>query len=186
MCATLHLRKIGPQFAIRSGSVSDIDTLCAIDTDASTLFTEAGLDLNLPSDHQFFIAERARWWRSLESGKTLVMVGSMGTPVGFAASGVRDGEPYLDQLSVRTHAMRLGLGTALLNATESVARSDGARALWLTTYSHCPWNRPFYERAGFVVVRDLECGPEMLAEVTYERRWLPLPDKRVAMRKELA
>jgi GNAT superfamily N-acetyltransferase len=167
------------------GSVAEIETLCEIDADASTLFTEAGLDLDLPVGHEFLVAERSRWSRSLAAGRTLLMIGSTGAALGFAASGLRDGEPYLDQLSVRTHFMRIGLGTALLGATENMARGAGGRALWLTTYRHLPWNRPFYERAGFAVVPEEECGPEMSAELRYERRWLPVPHERVVMRKDL-
>jgi GNAT superfamily N-acetyltransferase len=185
MRATLHLRKIGPQFAMRTASVAEIDTLCEIDADASTLFVEAGLDLDLPAGHEFLIAERSRWLRSLAAGKTLLVIGSTGTALGFAASGTRDGEPYLDQLSVRSHFMRIGLGTALLGATEHMARAAGGRALWLTTYRHLPWNRPFYERMGFEVVAEADCGPDMMAGLMYERRWLPLPHERVVMRKEL-
>jgi hypothetical protein len=80
MCAPRHLREIDPPPAIRAGSIADIDTLCAIDADASALFVASGLDLDLPADH---------------------------------------------------------------------------------------------------------CGPEMLAELTYERRWSPMPHERVVMRKDL-
>jgi GNAT superfamily N-acetyltransferase len=170
---------------LRTGSVAEIDTLCEIDADASTLFVEAGLDLDLPASHEFIVAERSRWLRSLAAGKTLLIIGSTGAVLGFAASGTRDGEPYLDQLSVRTYSMRIGLGSALLAATEDMARAGGGRVLWLTTYRHLPWNRPFYERAGFTVVSEVDCGPEMMAELMYERRWLPMPHERVVMRKEL-
>ena len=178
-------RKLGPQFAMRAGSVADIDTLCEIDADAATLFVAAGLDLDLPVGHEFLVAERSRWLRSLAAGKTLLIVGSTGRALGFAASGTRDGEPYLDQLSVRTHFMRIGLGTTLLAGAENMARATGGRTLWLTTYGHLPWNRPFYERAGFAVVPEAACGPEMLEELLYERRWLPVPHERVVMRKDL-
>jgi GNAT superfamily N-acetyltransferase len=185
MRAMLPSRKIAPQFAIRTGSAADINTLCEIDADASALFVEAGLDLDLPADHEFAVAERGRWFRSLLCGGTLLITGSTGVALGFAASGMRDGEPYLDQLSVRTHFMRIGLGSALLTATEDRARAAGGRALWLTTYRHLAWNRPFYERAGFAVVSATDCGPEMMAELIYERRWLPMSHERIVMRKSL-
>jgi GNAT superfamily N-acetyltransferase len=128
---------------------------------------------------------RTDWLQSLVAGRTLMAVSSDGTPAGFAASALRDAEPYLDQLSVATRFMRLGIGRSLLRAAERAAQRGGARALWLTTYAHLPWNRPFYERAGFVVVPEAGCGPEMLQIVAYERRWLPCPEQRIVMRKEL-
>jgi GNAT superfamily N-acetyltransferase len=168
---------------MRVGTRADIETLVEIDTDACELFVRAGLDVELPHQHAFALAERARWLVSLASGDTLLALGPSGTPLGFAAAGKRDGNPYLDQLSVRQSAMRLGIGSALLNATEHNARASGARSLWLTTYRHLSWNRPFYECHGFVVVPEAQCGRQMLAELEFERRWLPAPGERVAMRK---
>jgi GNAT superfamily N-acetyltransferase len=165
------------------GTRDDIDTLVAIDLDASELFVRAGLDVELPDQHEFALAERARWLHSLAWGNTLLALNSSGQPIGFAASGTRDGNPYLDQLSVRQAAMGIGVGSALLSATHAIARSTGARSLWLTTYRHLSWNRPFYERRGFIVMPETQCGPEMLAELEFERRWLPAPGERVAMRK---
>jgi GNAT superfamily N-acetyltransferase len=181
----LHRPAPASNVTLRIGTVYEIDTLCEIDDDAGDLFTRAGLDLDLPPDHEFFGAERARWLRSLLSGRTLVAVAPSGRILGFAASGMIDGEPHLDQLSVRTQYMRLGIGTALLTATTRRARADGASALSLTTYNHLSWNRPFYERVGFSVVPESECGLEMLSVLAHERRWLPLPHQRVAMRMRL-
>jgi hypothetical protein len=40
------------------------------------------------------------------------------------------------------------------------------------------------KRAGFVVVPERECHPEILRELAYQRRWLPCPEQRVSMRKD--
>src|SRR5581483_3145172 len=127
-----------------------------------------------------------RWLESLISGSALLAVDSGARILGFAASGWRDREPYLDQLSVRRGFMRMGIGSALLLAAHTLARQRRGRALWLTTYRHLSWNRPFYERAGFTVVPQSSWGPEILEEAIYERRWLPSPEHRIVMRKHLA
>jgi GNAT superfamily N-acetyltransferase len=176
----------GRRFELRLGTEADLDLLCDIDLDAGTLFVRAGLDLDLPAGHEFFVYERARWLSSLISGRTLVAMESDGGAIGFAAMGVRDEEAYLDQLSVRTRFMRMGVGTALLRAAERMVQHARQRTLWLTTYGHLDWNRPFYERAGFMVVPEAACGPEILGEIAFERRWLPCPDQRVIMRKRLS
>ena len=173
------------RFELRFGTEADLDLLCDIDLDAGMLFVRAGLDLDLPAGHEFFLYERARWLHSLASGRALVATEFDGSAIGFAAAGLRDEEAYLDQLSVRMQFMRRGVGTALLRAVERMARRARQGTLWLTTYAHLDWNRPFYGRAGFAVVPEAECGPEILAEVAYERRWLPCPDQRVIMRKQL-
>ena len=174
-----------PGVVLRTGSVADIDILSQIDLEAGVLFERAGLRLDLPKDHEFSLAERSRWLRCLSAGTVLIAVDASGGEVGFAATGVRDGEPYLDQLSVRPRSMRLGIGTELLNAATRMATERGGHALWLTTYSHLAWNRPFYERNGFVVVSADRCDPQIAQELAYERRWLPMPQERVVMRKEL-
>jgi GNAT superfamily N-acetyltransferase len=167
--------------SLRAGTPADLDTLVAIDDDASQLFVEAGLDVQLPA--WFVAGERARWRRSLELGHAFVAADQAGAPVGFAALELVDGAPYLEQLSVRRAAMRRGLGRALLGRAVDWARARGD-SLWLTTYGHLPWNRPFYEKEGFVVVPPAGWGAEVAARVAEERA-LPAPDQRVVMRRAL-
>jgi GNAT superfamily N-acetyltransferase len=168
---------------LRAARADELDTLCDIDMDASRLFDQVGLELTPVNSLEFAAAERSRWLECLQSGTTVVASGQSGEPVGFAAVRVLDGESYLEQLSVRMNAMRNGIGTALLNAVESQAAKTRTRTLWLTTYRHLSWNAPFYERAGFVIVPVEECGMELLFELALQRRLLPEPEKRVAMRK---
>jgi len=82
--------------------------------------------------------------------------------------------------------MRRRIGTQLLYASMKVATDRGGQSLWLTTYNHLSWNRPYYERHGFVLVSPGECGDELRSEVLFERRFLPRPEERVVMRKHLA
>jgi hypothetical protein len=119
----------------RTGSPSDIDILSEIDRDASVLFERAGLYLELPPDHEFSVAERNRWLRCLAAGTVLIAVNRIGQDIGFAALGIRDGEPFLDQLSVKLSCMGQGIGTELLRASFRMGREAGGEALWLTTYS---------------------------------------------------
>jgi GNAT superfamily N-acetyltransferase len=168
---------------LRTGSVADIETLVEIDLDASELFVSAGLDVDLPGE--FSLAERNRWLRSLAAGRALLAVDVSDRVLGFAASAVLDSDFYVDQLSVRRSCMRQGIGRALLDATASLSREAGARALWLTTYGHLSWNRPYYERSGFVVVPEVDCGPQIQQTLAFERRFLPRPEERVVMKKIL-
>jgi GNAT superfamily N-acetyltransferase len=174
-----------PGVRIRKAAITEIDTLAAIDLDAGVLFERAGLFIDFPADHEFVVAERNRWLGCLAAGTTLLAIEGSGDPVGFAAAAALDGDGYLEQLSVRVRAMRRGIGTALLNATARAAKESGHRSLWLTTYGHLPWNRPFYERHGFIVTPAAMHSPGIAQELAHERRWLPLPHERVAMRKTL-
>lgn len=131
------------------------------------------------------MTERTRWLKCLAAGTVLIAVERSGEAVGFAAVGLRDQEPYLDQLSVRVRAMRQRIGTRLLYGAIGLAAAQDYAALWLTTYSHLSWNRPYYERHGFELVSPDQCGEELRHELSFERRLLPRPEQRVVMRKSL-
>jgi GNAT superfamily N-acetyltransferase len=171
-------------FTIRPGAPADLDTVVAIDDDASRLYVEAGLDVEFPAGHPFVANERARWRRSLELGQTFIAVDDAGVPVGIAVLEILDGAPYLEQLSVKRSAMRRGLGRLLLGRAVEWARARGD-SLWLTTYGHLPWNRPFYETEGFVVVPPAAWGADVAARNAEERAALPAPEQRVVMRRPL-
>lgn len=164
----------------RSASPDDIDEAIAIDDDACTLYETAGLHLDIGPDHPFARAERARWLQAAREGCVFLAVSPAGSAVGLLVLGLVDGLRYLDQLSVRRIAMRHGIGRSLLRRAIEWAASE---ALWLTTYSHVPWNREFYVRAGFAVIPE-SCCPRKIAQILEEqRRWLPAPGERIAMRR---
>jgi GNAT superfamily N-acetyltransferase len=172
-----------PAVTIRPAAPGEIDLLCDIDDDAARLYALSGLEVNLTNDDAFIVAERARWLEAARRGEAYLAVDGDGLGVGFAALGTVDGQPYLDQLSVRLAAMRRGIGRLLLGRALDRARHDGGSALWLTTWDHLPYNRPFYERHGFAVVPEAQCGPDVRYHLAEERRWLPAPERRVAMRR---
>ena len=170
---------------LRAGLSSDIDLLIVIDNDASTLFETMGLHLDAETDLAITNAERIRWSRCLTDGTVLISVDTAGRETGFAVVGHRDGEPFLDQLSVRRDSMGLGIGSALLAASMKKAIEMPGRYLWLTTYDHLSWNRPFYQRRGFEIASPESCGAELQRELMFERGLFPAPEHRIAMRREL-
>jgi GNAT superfamily N-acetyltransferase len=170
-----------PGFRLRTGGIADLAALTEVDDDAAGLYTQAGIVFDLSGEDDFVAAERAHWQLSLARGTAVIAVDSQGHAVGFAAVSRLDGQPYLAQLSVRRGHMRRGIGGALLGAARALATRDGA-PLWLTTYDHLEWNRPFYERHGFLRVAETDCGAGLRAQLALERRWLPGPEKRIAMR----
>lgn len=173
-----------PPPRIRLATADELGEAIRIDDDASRLYAERGVVLALDGSHPFVVAEQARWQRSAEQARLFFALDG-DRPIGFAALDVLDGEPYLDQLAVLRSSMRRGVGGALLHHAIAWARLRG-EALWLTTYRHLPFNRPFYERHGFVVVPDAACSPGVLHHLEEQRRALPAPEQRVAMRRLLA
>ncbi len=170
-----------PIFPIRDASVADFNSLCDIDADASTLFVAAGLDLESDDAREFERSEQQRWLECLAAGSCWIATGPDDRQVGFAAMTMVDAEPYLQQISVRAGFMRRGIGAWLIGRVVQAALDSGHSRLWLTTYAHLAWNRPFYERCGFTVVPESGCGRELQGVLDFERRWLPEAQMRVAM-----
>jgi len=168
--------------AIRPARSGELAQVIAIDDDASTMYEAAGLALGLTDDHPFVVAERRRWARALAAGGIFFAERQAGRPVGVVVLDCLDGAPYLDQLSVRREAMGQGIGRALLAYAMEWARTRGG-GLSLTTYDHVPWDRPFYQRADFVLVPEEQWGPEMRAIVDDQRAALPDPHARVVMHR---
>jgi GNAT superfamily N-acetyltransferase len=169
-------------YSIEIAAPDDFADVIRIDDDATELYATAGIALGLTPVHPFTVAEQARWRRSVELGRLFFARDEQGQRVGLAALDRFDGVVYLDQLSVRRSAMRRGAGRFLLRHAVDWARSLEAPSLWLTTYGHLSWNRPFYESEGFVVVPEVECTPEILHHLDEQRAALPAPEERVAMR----
>jgi GNAT superfamily N-acetyltransferase len=167
---------------VRLARADEIDELVRIDDDAGALFASTGLDLSaLTPDHPYVRKERAQWIAAARRGWVFIAVDDAPDAAGFLAMDVMDGEPYVEQLSIRMRAMRRGLGTMFVHRALAWA-AERSRMLWLNTYAHVPWNRPYYERFGFVVVPDEQCGPEMQACLVDQRAALPAPEQRIAMR----
>jgi GNAT superfamily N-acetyltransferase len=118
-------------------------------------------------------------------GRLFVALAPDGALVGFALLGSRDGHAHLLEIDVRPDHGGRGVGTALLRAVFAAAASDGHREMTLTTFSHVPWNAPFYARMGFRALAPGELGPELRATLAKEVERGLDPARRVAMRRPL-
>jgi GNAT superfamily N-acetyltransferase len=168
-----------PHLLLRPGRIDELDLLREIDDESVPMFIAVGIDLGqLDLDHPFVRSELERWRAGLHAGRVQIAEIEHGV-VGFYVLGSLGGQPYLEQLAVRAAFMRRGIGSTLLAHARRVSEGEGA--LWLTTYAHVPWNAPYYARAGFRVVPDNECGPEIRAVLAEQRAALPFPEQRVAM-----
>ncbi|MFK7977112.1 MAG: GNAT family N-acetyltransferase [Halioglobus sp.] len=166
------------EYNYRQGRVDELEAIVSIDDAASDLYYQAGLELDLGESHPFVEAESARWMSALNQGLVHVAVDARGKLKGFAVFALLAGERYLDQISVHPDAMRQGVGTRLLKL--AINWSD-SRPLWLTTYSHLAWNKPYYEKHGFVEVPETVCSAEIQSILRDQRAYLPDADKRIAM-----
>ena len=168
-----------PGVVLRAARESELALAVDIDDDAGTAYADAGLPLLLALDDPFVVSELARWSESARAGRMLFACAPDESAIGFSAVGFVDGRPHLEQLSVRRSWMRRGVGRLLVERAIQWSAAEGE--LWLTTYAHIPWNRPWYERLGFLQVSEQACGPELRATLEAERRALPAPEQRTAM-----
>jgi hypothetical protein len=88
---------------IRSAHPTELQTLVAIDDDASTLYAEGGLKLTLDHSHPFVIAEFQRWAEAIRRGLAFVAVDSEDQPIGFVTLGYTDDGILKEQRSVLPH-----------------------------------------------------------------------------------
>jgi ribosomal protein S18 acetylase RimI-like enzyme len=121
-------------------------------------------------------AEAGRAWVAVDDADPTAIVG-------FVVVDVVDGNAHVEEVSVDPGAQGHGHGSALLDAVAADAARRGEPAVTLTTYRDVPWNRPFYERRGFVVLHRDEVGPELAARVVAEAALGLDPSLRVCMRR---
>ena len=89
-----------------------------------------------------------------------------GWPAGYLIAKDLDGNLYLDQLSVDPDFAHKGIGAALIDHAEEVAKESGLPRLTMFTFAHVPWNAPYYQRLGFEqlpIERTLVVGYDALA-----------------------
>lgn len=106
-------------------------------------------------------------------------------PVGYLIADPVDGAAHIEQVSVHPSAARRGLGSTLIDHLTGWAHERKLGALTLTTFSHVPWNAPYYARLGFRTLGETELT-DGLRKIRAEEaehgldRW-----PRVCMRREI-
>lgn len=104
--------------------------------------------------------------------------------VGFAYVKTLGSLALLAEMDVLPDYGRRGIGRALAARAAEYVREQGHSALHLTTFSHIPWNAPFYHRLGYRILTDGET-PEALRAILAEEAAAGLRN-RVAMRLTFA
>jgi N-acetylglutamate synthase-like GNAT family acetyltransferase len=139
---------------IRPAQLQDVEDLAPIERAAETLFP-AGL---LPEPGHVIdisVLETAVEARHLQVAEV------DGSVVGFALSNLLGEYLHLHEMSVHPDFGRRGIGRGLIEATKTSARDSGLPGVTLTTFSHIPWNGPFYERCGFVTLTEAQLTPDL-------------------------
>jgi len=168
-------------YHIRLAKPDDLSELPEIERQAAALFSKSGFadvlaDITTPEETLREGLRFSRLW---------VAADTEDRPVGFALASVVGGKAHLDELDVYPQHCRRGLGSALVETVCDWGRQSSFTGITLTTFSHVPWNAPFYERLGFRILCSDELTEALRELMQLEvERGLP-GQNRVAMYREL-
>jgi len=138
---------------------------------------------DLPSPAQLQMISASEFERAQANDRLWVAVDANDSPVGFLMAELLDDALHITEMDVHPEHARRGLGVTLLRHVLLEAEHRGQTSVTLTTFSHLPWNAPFYQRNGFAELRLDDCGPELRARLANEtERGLR---NRVAMRRQV-
>lgn len=160
----------------------ELPLLQDIERAAGACFRDIGM-AEIADDPPLPIAELMRF---LRAGTAWVMTDAVvGQPVAYLIAEPVDGNMHIEQVSVHPEHARRGLGRRLIDHAAEHAQAHRRPALTLTTFTHVPWNAPYYARCGFRTLTTEELTPGLhairRAEAAHSLdRW-----PRVCMRRDL-
>jgi GNAT superfamily N-acetyltransferase len=135
---------------IRAARLDELPLLRDIERAAGQCFRDIGMP-EIADDEPLPLGELARYHRA---GLAWVAADDVDTPVAYLIADRVDGNLHVEQVSVHPDSARRGIGRSLLDHLAGHARSEGAPALTLTTFTEVPWNAPYYARCGFRLLDD--------------------------------
>ena len=166
---------------VRAATGDDAPLLAPIELEAGQRFREVeGLAFVADHDPGFPAAVIAA---ALADGR-LWVADVDGEVVGYLLALDLDGQPHLEQVSVRPGHSGVGIGRALIETAVAWA-AERAVSLTLSTFREVPWNAPLYEHLGFVPIPEAEvvADPRLVALRDDEAELGLDPATRVFMRR---
>jgi GNAT superfamily N-acetyltransferase len=166
---------------VRPGDLADLPALEQIERETAPMFAPADLPaalaIPLPLSQLAAGVSASLLWVAEEVATS--------RPVGFVLCE-RIVPPclHIREMDVRPAFGRRGIGAMLLTHVCTVAYDLGVQFVTLTTFSHVPWNAPFYAKNGFHATEDSVLFPH-LALILERERELGLRN-RIAMVKRAA
>lgn len=166
-------------YEISKAKASELSSLPSIELAAAALFDETDLPKAL-RESPLSISEL----REAHKAGFLWVVRFQNDVVGFVMVTMIGSYWHIKEMDVHPNHARKGLGRKLLECVFQEARQDGVSCITLTTFSHLPWNAPFYEKLGFEAFEPDPSWPELRAALAAEQS-LGLSN-RIAMKKLLS
>ena len=149
---------------VRLAKLSDLPPLEIIERETAEMFPPSAL----PPEHAQPLPE-AVLAAGISASLLWVAECASGGVVGFVLCERLASCLHIAEMDVRPSFGRKGIGTQLLSQACVAAKDFGLQFVTLTTFSHLPWNAPFYAKHGFAEVRSLEQVPHLEAALRHER-----------------
>ena len=144
---------------IRFVHENELPLLQDIERSAGICFRDIGMP-EIADDQPLPVAELARYQ---QAGTAWVAADSTDIPVAYLIAEIVDDNLHVEQVSVHSDHARQGLGCRLIDHAAQYAHAKHLPALTLTTFTHVPWNAPYYTRCGFRVLSTDELTPGLHA-----------------------
>ncbi|MEP3889446.1 MAG: GNAT family N-acetyltransferase [Hellea sp.] len=170
-------------YIIRETEISDVEQLLLVERSAGSVFKSLP-GLAWIADDSVISAEEHK--SLLAKGFSWVALDFLSQAIcGFIHAEIIEGEFYVGEVSVCETYQKKGIGSKLLKTALTQAKSLGLSTATLTTFIDVPWNAPYYQRLGFVIIPE-DTLPRYLERKLQEEKSAGLPlDRRCAMRKKL-
>ena len=169
-------------FNIRRARSADAAALPDIERSAAELFR---LDHELAWLADSDVAPVTQHLRAIEQMCVWVAATADQQPAGFLRALEIDRQLHIDELSVSLAFQGQGMGRALVSTAIEHARLSELDAVTLTTFRDLPWNAPFYQRMGFVLLTPEDSTPHLLEALNGEMTHGFPGKRRCAMRLSL-
>lgn len=157
--------RIPQGYTIERATAGHVPLLAAIEIAAAGIFPPGSIPDHIRSD--FTPVDKLQ--EAVQNSLLWAALDHAGNPVGYAYVRLIAHAALLAQIDVHPGHMRKGIGAALIGHVASGLRQRKTPALYLTTFSHVPWNAPFYARLGFTALDDAGM-PRFLEDILEEEK----------------
>ena len=159
--------KILHGYHITQGTEAHVPLLAAIEVAAAGIFPSGSIPDHIRAD----VTPVGKLYEAVHKGLLWVALAHEGSPVGYGFVQMVENIALLAQMDVHPDHMRKGIGTALVGLIAETLRVCNVPALYLTTFTHVPWNAPFYGKLGFVALDEADSPPFLHNILEEERRY---------------
>ncbi|MDL2313656.1 GNAT family N-acetyltransferase [Desulfovibrio sp. OttesenSCG-928-C14] len=167
------------KYTIKQATAEQVGLLAAIEIAAADIFPPGSIPDHIRSDS----TPVEMLLEAVQEGLLWVALAGDDKPVGYALVRLTEGFALLAQMDVHPEHMRQGIGAALIAQVAEQLRLRKKTVLYLTTFTHVPWNAPFYAKQGFVAMNSADV-PAFLKDILEEEKDYGLAN-RTAMYLEL-